>query len=249
VTRGAGASGRPRWPPPVPDATVPVMAEPRAEGVIRFEAVHQARPLEERVLGESVRALAAWREILARLGLLGQDPARYGGLGYGNVSARLGPFGEVPRGRRRFLVTGTQTGDRRHVTLADFCVVEQYDLARNRVRSTGPVPPSSESLTHGALYDVAPAARAVLHAHAPEVWRQARALGLPTTRAGAQNGTPEMAVEVQRLHREGPLAALGILVMGGHEDGVLAFGGSAGEAGEILVRHLARALVLAAGAR
>jgi len=225
------------------------MAGPHAEGVIRFEVVHEARPLEERVFGETARALAAWREILARLGLLGQDPARYGGLGYGNVSARLGPFGDAPRGRRRFLVTGTQTGGRRQVTLADFCVVEDYDLARNRLRSSGPVPPSSESLTHGALYDIVPAARVVLHAHAPEVWRQARALGLPATRDGAANGTPEMALEVQRLHRDGPLAALGILVMGGHEDGVLTFGASASAAGAILVRHLGRALEHEAGPR
>ena len=225
------------------------MSGSHADGVIRFEVIHETRPLEERVLGETACALAAWREILARLGLLGQDPARYGGLGYGNVSARLGPFGDAPRGRRRFLVTGTQTGGRRRVTLADFCVVEDYDLARNRVHSSGPVPPSSESLTHGALYDIAPAARVVLHAHAPEVWRQARALGLPATRDGAQNGTPEMAAEVQRLHREGPLAALGILVMGGHEDGVLTFGASASEAGAVLVRHLGRALELEAGVR
>jgi hypothetical protein len=222
-----------------------MMSGSRAEGVTRFEVVHETCPLDGRVLGETARALAAWRGILARLGLLGQDPARYGGAGYGNVSARLGPFGGAPRGRRRFLVTGTQTGGRRQLTLADFCVVEDYDLARNRVRSSGPVPPSSESLTHGALYDIAPAARAVLHAHAPEVWRQARALGLPATRDGALNGTPELALEVQRLHRDGPLASLGILVMGGHEDGVLTFGASASEAGAILVRHLGRALELA----
>ena len=221
------------------------MSGSRAEGVTRFEVVHETCPLDGRVLGETARALAAWRGILARLGLLGQDPARYGGAGYGNVSARLGPFGGAPRGRRRFLVTGTQTGGRLQLTLADFCVVEDYDLARNRVRSSGPVPPSSESLTHGALYDIAPAARAVLHAHAPEVWRQARALGLPATRDGALNGTPELALEVQRLHRDGPLASLGILVMGGHEDGVLTFGASASEAGAILVRHLGRALELA----
>jgi hypothetical protein len=222
-----------------------MMSGSRAEGVTRFEVVHETCPLDGRVLGETARALAAWRGILARLGLLGQDPARYGGAGYGNVSARLGPFGGAPRGRRRFLVTGTQTGGRLQLTLADFCVVEDYDLARNRVRSSGPVPPSSESLTHGALYDIAPAARAVLHAHAPEVWRQARALGLPATRDGALNGTPELALEVQRLHRDGPLASLGILVMGGHEDGVLTFGASASEAGAILVRHLGRALELA----
>jgi len=218
------------------------MAGPPLEGVTRFEVEHETRRLEERVYGETVRVLAAWREVLARLGLIGQDPGRYQGLGYGNVSARLGPFGDVGRGQRRFLVTGTQTGGRPALTLADFCVVERYDLATNQVRSFGPVPPSSESLTHGALYDIAPAARVVLHGHAPEIWRHARALGLPVTPADVANGTPRMAVEVQRLFRESTLSGTGILAMGGHEDGVLAFGGSAGEAGETLVRHLARAL-------
>jgi hypothetical protein len=218
------------------------MAGSPAEGIVRFEAVHVARPLEDRVYGPAARALAAWREILARLGLLGQDPARYGGAGYGNASARLGPFGDVPRGRRRFLVTGTQTGGRREVGLADFCVVEEYDLLRNRVRSVGATGPSSESLTHGALYDVAPAARAVLHVHAPEVWRAARRLGLPVTGPAARNGTPGLALEVQRLYRETALPSLGILVMSGHEDGVLSFGRSVEEAGTILVRQLGRAL-------
>jgi hypothetical protein len=57
-----------------------------------------------------------------------------------------------------------------------------------------------------------------------------------------------MALEVQRLYRESALPSLGILVMGGHEDGVVTFGASAEEAGGILVRQLARALVLASEA-
>jgi hypothetical protein len=218
------------------------MADSRAEGVTRFEVEHETRALDERTYGETVRGLAAWREVLARLTLIGRDPARYEGLGYGNVSARVGPFGDVGRGMRRFLVTGTQTGGRRAVSLADFCVVERYDPVRNRVRSFGPVPPSSESLTHGALYDIVPTARVVLHGHAPEIWRHARGLGLPITHASVANGTPEMALEVQRLYRESTLSGTGILAMGGHEDGVIAFGSTAGEAGETLVRHLARAL-------
>jgi hypothetical protein len=225
------------------------MAGPPAEGVTRFEVMHVTHPLDERLLGETARTLAAWREILARLGLLGRDPGRYEGLGYGNVSARISPLGGAPRGQRRFLVTGTQTAGRSGITLDDFCVVERWDLARNQVHSAGLVPPSSESLTHGAIYDIAPAARVVLHAHVPEVWRSARALALPATRPTALNGTPEMALEVQRLYREGTLSSLGILVMGGHEDGVLTFGASAAEAGGILVRHLARALGEAREAR
>ena len=206
------------------------MAAHSGEGVLHFEAEHETRALEERVHGETARVLAAWREVLARLGLIGRNPARYGGYGYGNVSARVGPLGDVGRGQRRFLVTGTQTGGRQGVTLADFCLVERYDLARNRVTSRGLVPPSSESLTHGAIYDIAPAARVVLHGHAPEIWRGARALGIPVSHADAQSGTPGMALEVQRLFRESTLSGTGILAMGGHEDGVIAFGRSATEA-------------------
>src|SRR5262245_16772411 len=221
------------------------MAGPSAEGVTRFQVDHETRMLEERVYGETAVVLAAWREVLARLGLIGRDPARYQGLGYGNVSARVGPFGDVGRGQRRFLVTGTRTGGLQHLALTDFCLVERYDLARNQVRSAGRVPPSSESLTHGAIYDVASTARVVLHAHAPEIWRTARALGLPVTRDGVANGTPEMAREVQRLYRESTLASTRLLAMGGHEDGVLAFGDTAAEAGGTLIRALACAVTVA----
>ena len=51
-----------------------------------------------------------------------------------------------------------------------------------------------------------------------------------------------MALEVQRLYRESTLSSIGILAMGGHLDGVLAFGRTGAQAGETLVRHLARAL-------
>jgi L-ribulose-5-phosphate 4-epimerase len=221
------------------------MANP-VEGVIRFEVHHERRMLEARVYGETARVLGAWREVLGRLQLVGRDPGRYRGLGYGNLSARMPPYGDVGRGRRRFLITGSQTGGLAELTLEHYCVVEHYDLERNAVESRGPLPPSSESLTHGAIYDAAPAARFVLHGHAPEIWRHARALGLPVTRPEVANGTPAMAIEVQRLYRESQLSTTGILVMGGHEDGVIAFAATPDEAGETLVRHLARALVLGA---
>ena len=220
------------------------MNQASTEGVIRFQAHHETRLLDERLYGEIARLLAAWREVLARLGLIGQDPHRYEGHGYGNVSARVGPMGAVGRGHRRFLITGTQTGERRSVALEDFCLVERYDISRNEVASFGQVPPSSETLTHGAIYDIAPEVRVVLHGHCPEIWRRAASLGIPVTPREALNGTPAMAVEVQRLYRESTLAGGGILAMGGHEDGVISLGRSAAEAGERLVHHLARALAL-----
>ncbi len=210
------------------------------EGAIKFDARHRHEPLPARRLGALACQLIAWREILSKTGLVGQDPALYGGFGYGNVSARVGPP-SAPRRRRAFLVTGTQTSGRRCVSLADFCLVERYEMEHNRVESFGEILPSSESMTHGALYDLGPHIRVVFHSHSPTVWRRARPLGIPTTDPRAAYGTPRMAREVERLYRETALAEKQILAMGGHEDGIVVFGRNAAEAGEVTLRYLARA--------
>ncbi|MFQ5678378.1 MAG: class II aldolase/adducin family protein [Gemmatimonadota bacterium] len=210
------------------------------EGVIKFRTEHEERSLEPRRCGGLACQLIAWREIMSLTGLVGQDPARYEGAGYGNVSARIGPPNSA-LGRRSFLITGTQTAGKRCLGLDDFSLVERYDYRRNRVRSRGLVRPSSESLTHGAVYDLGPQIRCVLHAHCPVVWRQSGRLGLPTTDPAVPYGTPEMAVEVLRLYRETVLPERRILAMGGHEDGIVVFGKDPEEAGQVLLRWLARA--------
>jgi ribulose-5-phosphate 4-epimerase/fuculose-1-phosphate aldolase len=210
------------------------------EGVIKFQADHEERRLDSRVFGDLACKLTAWREVMAKTQLVGQDPARYGGAGYGNVSGRIGPP-SAPRGQRSFLVTGTQTSGSACITLDDYCVVAEYDYHRNRVRSYGKIMPSSESMTHGAIYDLAPAIRFVLHAHTPTIWRRARALKIPTTDPQVAYGTPEMALEVQRLFRSTTLSEVQVLSMGGHEDGIIVFGRTAEEAGQILIGYLARA--------
>jgi L-ribulose-5-phosphate 4-epimerase len=210
------------------------------EGVIKFSARHQERRLDPGRYGELCCRLVAWREIMSLTGMVGQDPARYGGAGFGNVSARVGPPSRG-RGRRAMLITGTQTGGRARLTLDDFCVVDRYDYHRNLVESHGTIAPSSESMTHGAIYDLSPHIRYVLHAHAPAIWRQAAALGLPASDPAIDYGTPEMALEVQRLYRDSALGEVRLLAMGGHEDGVIAFGHTIEEAGQCLLRWLARA--------
>jgi L-ribulose-5-phosphate 4-epimerase len=218
----------------------------REEGVIKFEADHERRPLEARIYGEIACQLVAWREILAKTQLVGQDPARYGGAGYGNVSARVGAPSAV-RGRRAFLITGTQTSGKACVTLDDFCVVMSYDCHRNRVTSQGNILPSSEAMTHGAIYDLSPHVRVVMHAHSPTIWRRARELRLPLTDPRVAYGTPEMALEVHRLYRSSLLTEVRIFAMGGHEDGVVVFGRSALEAGQVLLGYLARAYEVQCG--
>lgn len=124
------------------------------------------------------------------------------------------------------------------------CVVESHDAEANHVTSRGPVAPSSESLTHGAIYGTSPVLRCVLHGHAPAIWRHAAKLHLPVTSAKVEYGTQEMASEVARLYRSSNASDLGVMVMGGHEDGVLSFGRTPDEAGMAMMRALARAYAL-----
>lgn len=213
------------------------------EGVIKFEAEHEQRPLDPRRYGELSCRLGAWREVLSKLQLVGQDPARYGGAGYGNVSARVGPPGS-PRGARAMIITGTQTGGLERISLRDLCIVERYDYHHNRVSSYGERKPSSETMTHGAIYDLSPAIRFVFHAHSPVIWQRSAALRVPTTDPRVAYGTPEMAAETHRLYFGSTLEASRIMAMGGHEDGIIVFGKDAEEAGQVLVTYLARAYEL-----
>lgn len=215
----------------------------RSEGIIKFEYEHADRALDSRVHGDAVCELAAWREIMAHTGLVGQDPRRYDGAGYGNVSMRVGAPSSA-FGRRRFLITGTQTSGNRCITLDDFCIIEEYDARRNWVRSAGRIKPSSETMTHGAIYDLSASVRVVLHAHTPMIWRRRKALRLPTTDPGVAYGTPDMVAEVRRLYRSSGLAESRMFAMGGHEDGIVAFGRNAVEAGHTLLATLARAYAL-----
>jgi L-ribulose-5-phosphate 4-epimerase len=210
------------------------------EGVIKFSAEHERQPLSRQRHGALCAELVAWRRIMAQTGLVGRAPHLYGGAGYGNVSGRVGAPGS-PMGRRAMLISGTQTGTFEAVDLDDFCLVERYDYRRNRVWSRGLIEPSSETMTHGAIYDLSPHIRFVFHGHTAVIWSQARALGIPVTDPSVPYGTPEMATEVQRLYRSTALAQGRILAMGGHEDGMVVFGHTAEDAGRVLMTFLARA--------
>ena len=203
------------------------------EGVVRYRLDFESGPAP---VAADIAALDAWRHVLFRLGLIGgNDPERYHGLGFGNVSRRL------PGSDLRFVISGTQTGHLPHAGANHYCTVTHCDPAANRVVAEGPVKPSSEALTHGAVYVADPAAGCVLHAHTPLIWRRARALGLPATPADVPYGTPTMAEAVAVLCQRHPGE---VFVMRGHEDGVIAYGHDEAEAGQRLVTALAAALAL-----
>lgn len=210
------------------------------EGVTKFRGEHETCELDGRRFGELACKLIAWRRLMALTRLVGQDPSRYEGAGYGNVSARIGPP-SAALGGRAFLITATQTSGLSEIDLQGFAVVERYDFDRNWVRSRGRLPPSSESMTHGAIYDSGPHIRCVIHAHSPDLWERASQLRIPMTSPSVTYGSPEMAHEVRRLCRQSAVVERQMVAMGGHQDGILAFGRSPAEAGQTVLRELARA--------
>lgn len=200
------------------------------EGVIKFVLSYEDAPLP----GIDIHELNAWRSVLKSLGLLGQTPDRYDGYGFGNISIR------TPDG---FLISGTQTGGLDDPTLDDYALCTSWNLDENAVKAIGKTRPSSESLSHAAVYDVYEAVHCALHVHSPDIWQMAADMNIAVTDEAVPYGTPEMAAEVHRHIRD--MSLPGIFTMGGHEDGVFTFGRTLQEAGSLMISELVRARSLA----
>ena len=178
--------------------------------------------------------LRRWRTRLVNARVVGQDAHRYGGVGFGNLSARH------PGRASAFIITGTQTGAREVLGAHDFAVVTQVDLAHNHVIAHGGRAPSSEAMTHAVLYQADAAIEWVFHGHAPTLWRGAEQMRIASTPAEVGYGTPAMALAVLAIRKRQPqLPAL--IRMGGHEDGIIAFGCTADSTGELFEAALERA--------
>ncbi len=181
----------------------------RDEGVIKFscnwkktEALPEIRTQE----------LIQMRQKLFTQRWIGVYPD---GIGYGNLSLLLEP-------EKQFVISGSQTGHLSEVTPQHFSLVTSYSVARNQISCRGPIQASSESLTHAMIYETFIGVKAVIHIHSPILWKQLLNK-VPTTGAEVPYGTPQMASEIRRLAKESDLKQSRILVMAGHEDGIIAF--------------------------
>lgn len=202
------------------------MGTPPREGYFKFTAVF--RGIGHAGAGD-VAGLNLWRARLRDLDMIGAyREGELAGVGYGNLSVRTGTG---------FLITATRTGQLVTLTTREYCEVSTFDLERNRVLYTAEdsgVSPSAECMTHGVLYATDPGIGAVIHVHHKGLWT--RLLDRwPTTSRSVEYGTPGMGRELERLYKSSDLPRLRVAVMGGHEDGVIAFGRDLQEAGESLL--------------
>lgn len=166
------------------------------------------------------------RQKLLELGVIGVDST---GISFGNLSVRDGAT-------KNFHITGAATGGLPELSPADCVRVVAYDFQRNSLRCEGIAIPSSESLTHAAIYESDTMARAVIHCHDSALWASLLSR-TPTSSRRVSYGTPEMAYEIMRLFKVSDLQTRRILVMAGHESGIVTFGRDFDEAFAALIRE------------
>jgi L-ribulose-5-phosphate 4-epimerase len=193
------------------------------EGYIKFRCdwIDGTPPLESEII-----ELNIWRSKLYKLGFIGSYPD---GIGFGNVSIRSE--------KNEFIITGTQTGAFETLNTLHYTRVIDFDIARNYVKCCGKIKASSESMTHAVIYQALPEINSVFHIHSIENWKKLLNI-IPTTSDKAEYGTPEMAYEIMRLLKETDLRQKKILVMAGHEEGILSFGTTIIQAGKILFNYI-----------
>ena len=166
------------------------------------------------------------RRKLRELRLIGVDS---NGIGFGNLSVRDGAT-------NHFHVSGSATGGLPKLTLSDCVRVVAYDFEKNWIRYEGSAIPSSESLTHAAIYESDLTTSAVIHCHDSVLWATLLDRA-PTSSKAVAYGTPEMAYEIMRLFKASDVRTRSILVMAGHEGGIFAFGKNFEDAYEVVIRE------------
>ncbi|MBW8334326.1 MAG: class II aldolase/adducin family protein [Prolixibacteraceae bacterium] len=184
------------------------------EGYIKFNCnwMQEEFPFQEEIFSQ----LEIARTKLYALGLIGMYPD---GIGFGNISVRS-------EENASFIITGSATGQFAKLDQSHYALVTGYDFEKKSISCSGLTKASAESLTHAAVYESLPEVGAVVHVHSLWLWEKLLN-DYPTTSAEIEYGTPEMAYAVRKLASE---IKGKIIVMGGHREGILAFGSNLTEA-------------------
>ena len=189
------------------------------EALIKFKMTLKRAPAPEM---NEVIALEKWRALFFKLGLIGEYPIDK--IGYGNLSSRIS--------KKSFLITGSQTGHLAHLQAHHYTKVIDCDLKKGCLTAEGLIPPSSESLTHFAIYGANLSIQYVFHVHHHKLWNMLRSGPFDYIDEKVPYGTIGMAEAAAKLLSN---KSNGIFVMKGHEDGIISYGTSAEEAGKVIL--------------
>ncbi|MFO8235992.1 MAG: class II aldolase/adducin family protein [Bacteroidales bacterium] len=194
------------------------------EGYIKFKYEWEKKPFT--FPRKSFQRINFWRQKLYNMGLIGMCD---GGIGFGNISIRIDNTNE-------FIITGSATGRYRTLNSMHYAWVDYFEIENNFLQCIGETKASSESLTHAAVYMENPSVNAVIHTHNKDMWNKFLN-NKPTTSPEAEFGTPDLAKEIRKLMKSEEVEKEKIVVMGGHEEGILTFGTDVDEAGEAMLEY------------
>ncbi|PLX12995.1 MAG: hypothetical protein C0597_12305 [Marinilabiliales bacterium] len=189
------------------------------EGYIKFNLVWNENAFDFR--DEDFNAINSIRKQLFDLGFIGVYPD---GIGFGNLSIR--------QQNNEFVISGSATGSIADLEKKHYALVKDFNIQNNQVWCQGLSKASSESMSHAAIYESNKNVGAVLHVHHEKLWEQLLNV-LPSTAQQAAFGTPEMAFEIARLSK----TQQGIIMMGGHPEGIISYGKNLQEAYDLLLRQ------------
>lgn len=176
----------------------------------------------------------AWRSILFTLDLIGQHPDRNGGYAYGNLS-----FANPPG----FVITASQSSGTPTLEPEDLVQVTHASHSRFWIEALGSRPPSSDAMTHAAIYQMDPRVRFIFHIHSDEVWSVRDALNLPETPEDVAPASPEMAqaaAQLMQTHQSRPL----VFAAAADRNSIFALSHHIRDCGGLLVSYLAKARAL-----
>lgn len=196
-------------------------AQPQ-DGYVKFDCHLTKEKIA--IPSELFAPLNYWRNELWLKCLIGAYP---NGIGYGNISVRK-------LGSDQFYISGTATGGIPELDQIHYPLVERCDPALNSIWCRGLIKASAESMSHAAVYSANGDIGAVVHVHSRLLWERYLDI-LPTTDKNVEYGTPEMAFEIGRIMSLPETLAHKILVMGGHEEGIISFGKTVEEAAAVIL--------------
>ena len=201
---------------------------PIDDGVIKYDRsqFEQSNPLED----DEFRELEKWRKTLYNLKLIGEYlPER---IGYGNLSQKTDYSKIFNTSNAQFVITGTQTGGQQNLTGSHYTRVLDFSFDNWSVKVNGPLEASSEALTHAAIYQANNKIKCVFHIHDKSIWSAMAADAYQFTPADVPYGTKEMADSVINCVGE---TTEGLIVMKGHEDGVISYAETLDQAGKLIL--------------
>lgn len=189
------------------------------EGYIKFNCEWIKQKVE--FISSEISVAAKYRDKLYEKGLIGMFD---NGIGFGNLSYREKITGNI-------VITGSQTGGIENIDDESFTRVLTFDIDLNYCKCEGFTKASSETLSHAVIYNI-PEVNAVIHIHNLEMWNFFLDK-LPTTPKYAEFGSVELANEIGKLVEQ--TGSEGVFVMGGHEEGIIAYADNISKAYDLLM--------------